>query len=95
MASERERAAAEARAAAAKTRSRLAAALAASVLLSVALGGGGFAWVRSQRDGRAADTAAAVNAALTRDRTSFGSATFAVELASMAHETQYTRLFRS
>ena len=25
----------------------------------------------------------------------FGSATFAVELASIAHETQYTRLFRS
>jgi urease accessory protein len=39
--------------------------------------------------------AAAVSAALTRDPTSFGSATFAVELASMAHETQYTRLFRS
>jgi urease accessory protein len=39
--------------------------------------------------------AAAVSGALTRDRTSFGSATFAVELASMAHETQYTRLFRS
>ncbi len=39
--------------------------------------------------------AAAVSSALTRDRTSFGSATFAVELASMAHETQYTRLFRS
>ena len=39
--------------------------------------------------------AAAVSGALTRDRTSFGSATFAVELASIAHETQYTRLFRS
>jgi urease accessory protein len=39
--------------------------------------------------------AAAVSGALTRDRTSFGSVTFAVELASMAHETQYTRLFRS
>ena len=38
---------------------------------------------------------AAVSGALTRDRSSFGSATFAVELASMAHETQYTRLFRS
>ena len=37
----------------------------------------------------------AVSGALTRDRTSFGSATFAVELASMHHETQYTRLFRS
>jgi urease accessory protein len=39
--------------------------------------------------------AAAVSGASTRDRNSFGSATFAVELASMAHETQYTRLFRS
>jgi urease accessory protein len=37
----------------------------------------------------------AVAAALTRDPASFGTATFAVELASMAHETQYTRLFRS
>ena len=34
-------------------------------------------------------------AALTRDPDCFGSATFAVELASIAHETQYTRLFRS
>jgi urease accessory protein len=33
--------------------------------------------------------------ALTRDPDCFGTATFAVELASMAHETQYTRLFRS
>jgi len=32
---------------------------------------------------------------LTRDSEAFGSAAFAVELASMAHETQYTRLFRS
>lgn len=39
--------------------------------------------------------AAAVSGALTRDRTSFGGATFAVELAAIAHETQYTRLFRS
>jgi urease accessory protein len=39
--------------------------------------------------------AAAVSGALTRDPDAFGSATFAVELASMAHETQYTRLFRS
>jgi urease accessory protein len=38
---------------------------------------------------------AAVDRALTRDRASFGSMTFAVELASIAHETQYTRLFRS
>ena len=33
--------------------------------------------------------------ALTRDQAAFGSAAFAVDLASMAHETQYTRLFRS
>jgi urease accessory protein len=39
--------------------------------------------------------AAAVSRALTRDPDAFGSATFAVELASMDHETQYTRLFRS
>ena len=39
--------------------------------------------------------AAAVQAALTRDPCDFGSATFAVDLASMAHETQYSRLFRS
>ncbi len=32
---------------------------------------------------------------MTRDRAEFGSASFAVDLASMAHETQYTRLFRS
>jgi urease accessory protein len=32
---------------------------------------------------------------IMRKRTSFGAATFAVDLASMAHETQYTRLFRS
>jgi urease accessory protein len=38
---------------------------------------------------------AAVGGALTRDPDAFGSATFAVELASMDHETQYTRLFRS
>jgi urease accessory protein len=33
--------------------------------------------------------------ATTRDPADFGAATFAVDLASMAHETQYTRLFRS
>jgi urease accessory protein len=38
---------------------------------------------------------AAAAGALTRDPSSFGGATFAVELASMAHEIQYTRLFRS
>jgi urease accessory protein len=38
---------------------------------------------------------AAVASALTREQGSFGSATFAVELASAMHETQYTRLFRS
>jgi urease accessory protein len=37
---------------------------------------------------------AAANAT-TRDPSDFGAATFAVDLASMAHETQYTRLFRS
>ncbi len=39
--------------------------------------------------------AAAVAACLARDAQDFGSATFALDLASMAHETQYTRLFRS
>ena len=33
--------------------------------------------------------------AMTRDPADFGAAAFAVDLASMAHETQYTRLFRS
>src|SRR5205085_1117979 len=33
--------------------------------------------------------------ALTRDPADFGAATFALDLASMAHETQYSRLFRS
>jgi urease accessory protein len=33
--------------------------------------------------------------AITRTPDEFGTATFAVDLASMAHETQYTRLFRS
>jgi urease accessory protein len=39
--------------------------------------------------------AAAVGACLAREMPDFGSATFAVDLASMAHETQYSRLFRS
>jgi urease accessory protein len=38
---------------------------------------------------------AAAEAALTRGPEDFGSATFAVDVFSMAHETQYTRLFRS
>jgi urease accessory protein len=38
---------------------------------------------------------AAATAAITRDPADFGAATFAVDLASMAHEIQYTRLFRS
>jgi urease accessory protein len=38
---------------------------------------------------------AAVAGAFTRNPDAFGSAAFAVELASMDHETQYTRLFRS
>ena len=33
--------------------------------------------------------------ALTRDPAAFGSATLAIELAAMAHEIQYSRLFRS
>ena len=37
----------------------------------------------------------AVTTALTRDPAAFGGAAIAVELASMAHETQYSRLFRS
>jgi len=39
--------------------------------------------------------ATAAQAALARDPADFGSASFAVDLASMAHETQYSRLFRS
>jgi urease accessory protein len=39
--------------------------------------------------------AAAVAASLTREPEDFGSATFALDLASMAHETLYSRLFRS
>jgi urease accessory protein len=38
---------------------------------------------------------AAAASALTRDPGAFGGAAFAADLASMAHETQYTRLFRS
>jgi urease accessory protein len=37
----------------------------------------------------------AVADGITRDPACFGSATIAVDLASMAHETQYSRLFRS
>jgi urease accessory protein len=39
--------------------------------------------------------AAAVEACLSRQAEDFGTATFALDLASMAHETQYSRLFRS
>ena len=39
--------------------------------------------------------ASAVASALTRNPAGFGSATLAIELASMAHEIQYSRLFRS
>jgi urease accessory protein len=39
--------------------------------------------------------AEAAAAAKTRDPADFGAATFAVDLASMAHEMQYSRLFRS
>ncbi len=41
------------------------------------------------------DVIAAVGAAMARDPGDFGAATFALDLASMAHETQYSRLFRS
>jgi urease accessory protein len=37
----------------------------------------------------------AANCAIVRDPADFGAATLAVDLASIAHETQYTRLFRS
>ena len=37
----------------------------------------------------------AAEAALTRDAADFGAATFAADLASMAHESQHVRLFRS
>jgi len=37
----------------------------------------------------------AASAALARGAADFGAATFAADLASMAHETQYARLFRS
>jgi urease accessory protein len=37
----------------------------------------------------------AATAALTREPADFGAATFAADLASMAHESQYMRLFRS
>ena len=37
----------------------------------------------------------AAGAAITRGPAEFGAATFAADLASMAHETPYTRLFRS
>jgi urease accessory protein len=39
--------------------------------------------------------AAAVLAAHLRGPADFGSAAFAADLASIAHETQYSRLFRS
>jgi urease accessory protein len=39
--------------------------------------------------------ARAAAAAIARDPADFGAATFALDLASMAHETQYSRLFRS
>jgi urease accessory protein len=38
---------------------------------------------------------AVVTACLVREMQDFGSATFAVDVASMAHEIQYSRLFRS
>jgi urease accessory protein len=41
------------------------------------------------------DITGAATAALTRSPDDFGSATFAVDVVSMVHETQYSRLFRS
>ena len=38
---------------------------------------------------------AVVQAAIAREPEDFGTATFALDLASMTHETQYSRLFRS
>jgi urease accessory protein len=38
---------------------------------------------------------AATKAAMSRDPDDFGAATFAVDVASMVHEVQYSRLFRS
>ena len=37
----------------------------------------------------------AAEKSIVRDPMAFGAASFAVDLASMAHETLYTRLFRS
>jgi urease accessory protein len=39
--------------------------------------------------------AEAVAASLARDKDDFGASTFAADIASMVHETQYSRLFRS
>lgn len=39
--------------------------------------------------------AEAVAASITRDPEDFGASTFAADIASMGHETQYSRLFRS
>jgi urease accessory protein len=69
----------------------------ASILISAGLRLGIIGQTDGQRILAALEPviAAAVSGALTRDPDAFGGATFAVELASMAHETQYTRLFRS
>lgn len=52
-----------------------------------------------QTDGQrilaALEAVVAEASATIRNRDQFGSASFAVEVASMAHETQYSRLFRS
>ncbi|HEY1298895.1 MAG TPA: urease accessory UreF family protein, partial [Stellaceae bacterium] len=41
------------------------------------------------------DVIAAANDAIARAPEDFGAVTFALDLASMVHETQYSRLFRS
>ena len=57
----------------------------------------GLAQTDSQRilAGLEADVAAAARRALTASLDDLGSATFRADLASLRHETQYTRLFRS
>jgi urease accessory protein len=69
----------------------------ASTLVSAGLRLGIIGQTDSQRIVAALEPfiSAAVAGALTRDPDAFGSASFAVELASMDHETQYSRLFRS
>jgi urease accessory protein len=66
-------------------------------LVSAALRLGLVGHIGGQRMLRALEPAVCQTAqdAMARGPDDFGAATFAVDLASMAHETQYTRLFRS